>query len=547
MGYQRFQETVHKAQRTAIYGGKIFGFAVLLQLFIFSFLFTKEMKVYPAFNVKILAKSYIKKDAELKKEQLSYLIKAYPIPLLISFSSYFVIFTLFYFFNKRKIKQEHRGTRLIELLELVKQLKRYKDKYLRIGGYDKSTHILTHEDDICLKTNKKQELIYRKNFVEIPEKIEFTHFIVIGKSGSGKTSLINPIVSQMIERSDRMIVHDYKGDFTKNFYSEHRDLIFNPTKPQKCVKWSVFNDIDSKEDIKSIANSLIPEPSKNEDPFWKTAAKDILIGCLISLREFRKTTNQDIYNLVVSNNEEIEKVLQSSQEASIYAHYFNKSNQKTLNSIMSIFRTYTSCFEYLKEIDGDFSIKEWVATSSKNIYIQNKENIKEAIAPALTLFIDTVSRELLSHDDRDFKTVFILDEFGRLNKMSSILDLLTNGRSKGASVWILLQEFSQIDAKYGKDGRKTIVNTCSSQFYFAINEAESARELSEQIGDAETINEDESIYHQTDDLNGFNVRKSLQTKKVVLASEILNLKEREFYMKLNGFNWCKNKVFIQKI
>lgn len=538
------------------YIAKIISIAFVFQAFVFAYLLTNNLKQVEEFNLKTYAKSIFKAKSEpyttIKQEQESILIENGTIPLILSFGTYFLIFGIFYLFARKDAEaqvKEARGAKLVRLDELVKSLKGYKDKYIAIGGYDKRTHILTEGDNISLKLDKAKEMIYREHSIEIPEKFEYTHFCVIGKSGSGKTSLINPTVEQIRERGDRMIIHDYKGDFTKNFYKVGKDLIFNPTTPDRCVKWSVFNDIENKEDMRALAHSLIPAPVVGEDAFWKNASRDILAGCLMSLFEIGKKSNKDIYELVTSPNATIEEALRSSVSASKYAYAFDPSNQKTLNSLMSVLRTYTSCFEYLADIDGDFSVRAWVKNSSKNIFVQNRENIKEAISPALTLFIDTISRELLSHDDRMDKTIFVLEEFGRLNTMSSVLDLLTNGRSKGASVYILAQEFAQIEAKYGKEGRKTIVNACSSQIYFGVNDAESAKEISAQIGEEEKTQEDESIHHKTqiEDMEGLNVRRHQSVKSVVLPSEILNLREREFYIKLNGLDWCKSKVFIKKL
>lgn len=549
MGYQNFQETILKLKLRGAYGAKIIGIAFVVQVFIFSYLFTNVLKK-EEFNAKTYAKSYFQKEFKEEKQKHELLmLQHYQKPLLISFAPYIFVFGAFYLFTRRSNKSNLiRGTKLVTLKELIRSLEMYKNKYLSVGGFNKNTHILVEEDEISKKLNKAKEMDYRANSIEIPEQIEYEHFCIVGKSGSGKTVLINPIVEQIRERGDRLIIHDYKNDFTNNFATS-RDLIFNPAVPNRCVKWSVFNDIDSKEDIKSIAVSLIPAASEKEDPFWKNASRDILIGCLLSLFEIGKATNRDIYELVTADNETIEQALTASPSAARYAHVFAKSNQKTLNSIMSVFRTYTSCFEYLQDIDGDFSIKEWVEKSSKTIFVQNRENIKEAIAPALTLFIDTISRELLSQDDRLDKTVFIFDEFGRLNRMSSILDLLTNGRSKGASIYLLVQEFAQIEERYGKEGKRTIVNACANQIYFSVNDAESAEELSKQIGDSEKLQEDESIHHktETDEMQGLNVRKQKTINKVVLASEILNLRQREFFIKLSGQNWSRSKVFIRKL
>jgi len=556
MGYRNFQNRIVRLKLMSAYIAKIISIAFIFQAFVFAYLLTNNLKKVEEFNLKIYAKSIFKAKSEpyttIKQEQEVILIENGTIPLILSFGTYILIFGVFYFFARKDAEaqvKEARGAKLVRLDELVKSLKAYKDKYITIGGFDKKTHILTEGDNIALKLDKAKEMSYREHSIDIPQKFEYTHFCILGKSGSGKTSLINPVVEQIRERGDRMIIHDYKGDFTKNFCKVGKDLIFNPTTPDRCVKWSVFNDINSKEDMRALAHSLIPAPFVGEDAFWKNASRDILTGCLMSLFEGGKKSNKDIYELVTSHNATIEEALRSSVSARKYAYAFDPSNQKTLNSLMSVFRTYTSCFEYLADIDGDFSVREWVKNSSKNIFVQNRENIKEAISPALTLFIDTISRELLSHNDRTDKTIFVLDEFGRLNKMSSVLDLLTNGRSKGASVYILAQEFAQIEAKYGKEGRKTIVNACSNQIYFGINDAESAKEISAQIGQEEKTQEDESIHHKTqiEDMEGLNVRRHQSVKSVVLPSEILNLKEREFYIKLNGLDWCKSKVFIKKL
>lgn len=549
MGYKNFQETMLKFKLTSAYIAKIVGAAFVLQVFVFSYLYTKELK-NENFDAKIYAQSYFKQElSAAKQEQEQILLKNYEKPLLISFAPYLLVFMVFSLFGREKnLKKESRGARMVTLKEFIKALDMYRDRYLSIGGFDKKTHILVEEDEICKKVDKAKEINYREHSIEIPEKFEYEHFCIIGKSGSGKTSLINPLVAQMRERSDRMVIHDYKGDFTKNFATS-KDLIFNPANPDICVKWSIFNDIENKEDIKAIVSSLIPGAIQGEDPFWKNASRDILIGCLSSLFEVGKASNRDIYELVTADNETIEKALTASPAAAKYAHAFEKSNQKTLNSIMTVFRTFTSCFEYLQDIDGDFSVKQWVESSSKTIFVQNRENIKEAVAPALTLFIDTISRELLSQEDRIDRTVLILDEFGRLNKMSSVLDLLTNGRSKGASIYILAQEFAQIEAKYGREGRKTIVNACSNQIYFGVNDADSAEELARQIGEEESLKADESIHHKTnsDEMEGLNIRKHKSTAKVVLSSEIMSLRQREFYIRLSGQNWAKAKVFIKKL
>ncbi len=69
----------------------------------------------------------------------------------------------------------------------------------------------------------------------------------------------------------------------------------------------------------------------------------------------------------------------------------------------------------------------------------------------LSLFIDFMGRKLLSLDDDENRSIyFILDEFGTLQKMPTIVDILTQARSKGGRVFLGTQDFSKIDEIYGK-------------------------------------------------------------------------------------------------
>ena len=66
------------------------------------------------------------------------------------------------------------------------------------------------------------------------------------------------------------------------------------------------------------------------------------------------------------------------------------------------------------------------------IYVTNYADIRDTLKPILTLFIDLLGRKLLSLADSHTRRVFfMLDEVNTLQKMSTLLDLLTLSRSKG--------------------------------------------------------------------------------------------------------------------
>ena len=474
--------------------------------------------------------------------------EALKIPFFVSL----IIYPAAFYFNKvfkKKIEDKKivKGSKLISLSEFVKKLKKFKSK-LQISGFDKRRHILTQEDKLNLKINKKEELEFRKNKLPIPFKIENKHFFIIGAPGSGKTLLLNEVLEQFKLRDERVLIHDFKGDFVDKFYNPIEDLIFNPLNGD--INWSILNDIENEFDIDFIAASIIPQPGFKEDPFWKTAARDVLIAILKYCYKNNLTKNSDIFEILKKSNEEIAKLLEKNGFGYV-KDYISGKDSKQAQSVMATLKQHTKFLEILK--DGDFSIKNYLKSGKGFIFLQNTASIKDTISPALSLFLDVFAKNVLSlKDNLDRRIFFILDEFGMLNKLNSIVDLLTNGRSKGASVWLAIQDIGQINNLYGDNLRQTIMNACNNYFCFKVNDYQTAELLSKKFGEAKIKNIDEMINHSVVDnldmQNGkLNRRISEKIEKLILPSEMQSLNEREFFVSLAALKEItKAKVYVPK-
>ena len=55
--------------------------------------------------------------------------------------------------------------------------------------------------------------------LSIPFKCENRHFFTIGKPGAGKTQLLCRAIEKVVERNDKAIVYDFKGDYISRFYN----------------------------------------------------------------------------------------------------------------------------------------------------------------------------------------------------------------------------------------------------------------------------------------------------------------------------------------
>ncbi len=112
----------------------------------------------------------------------------------------------------------------------------------------------------------------------------------------------------------------------------------------------------------------------------------------------------------------------------------------------------------------------------------------------VTLFITQTYKELvekanlnLRRKDTDTailkrKAYFILDEFGNLPKLENIEGMVTVGRSRGIRYLFVLQSFSQLNAKYGKDIGDIVKTNCNVKIFIGSDDPDTRREFSELCG-----------------------------------------------------------------
>lgn len=258
--------------------------------------------------------------------------------------------------------------------------------------------------------------------VPIPRMSIFSHLLIIGSSGAGKTQLLKKNVYKAVKKQlGKNLIHDIKGDWTSELFSVERgDMIFSPM-DSRSVKWTVWNDIHDVLDIKNFCDWVVPDVP-GVDPFWRQSARAILESIMIYLWKNDLTTNADIKRLVNLPGEELAELLDGVGRGSSFAK--KNDSYMTLQSLMVF-------IDFLE--DGDFSIREFV-TSDKpgNIFLLNNEKSEALMRPVLSLFVNFFGSSVLSTaDSMDRIPIYMwLDEFTSLQKLPKVIDLLKLGRSK---------------------------------------------------------------------------------------------------------------------
>ncbi len=270
--------------------------------------------------------------------------------------------------------------------------------------------------------------------------------------------MIYSFLEKLRKQQAKAIIYDFKGDYVSCFFRPETDLLFNPL-DLRTLHWCLFSEVETFADVDSIAMSLIPLSNK-EDKFWVDGARDVFSSILFYLKSTGKVTNQDIWDHVSLPEESLLSVMQNAvgqgleqcKRALGYLLGFKTTGSKVASDVLSTMRQYTNCFFYVKHLQSGFSIKKWIESEDSSfLFLVGYPRLRDTLRPLLSLFIDIAIKHVLSLPENPERRIyFILDEFATLQKLSSVLQGLEQGRSKGLSLVTALQDFNQLERIYQK-------------------------------------------------------------------------------------------------
>jgi type IV secretory pathway TraG/TraD family ATPase VirD4 len=382
--------------------------------------------------------------------------------------------------------------------------------------------------------------------VVMPANAEVKHCFVVGRPGTGKTVVMRQVIEGIRRIGAKAIVYDFKGDYLSSFYDPNvGDLIFNPL-DTRSVGWNLFSEIETTMDIDSISTSLIQPSISNSEPFWNDAARDVFAGLLRVLWASGARTNKDIWAAITAPAIDIAKWLRDTPGGERGFRYVEGASSKQTISVLSVLMQFCKSFQFLAGMEGNFSLKRWVEDPTQKgiMFVTSYADIADSLRPILSLMVDLVGRKLISMpNDYSRRLFFVIDEFGTLQRLSTIQQLLTLARSKGGSVWLGIQDIGQVDKLYGKEGRQTIVNACGSSVMMAVSDPDTARFLSDKIGEREYSSVDETLTMGVEnERDGISAARKHKTDKLILSSELTGMPDLTAFLRMPGMDVAKISI-----
>ena len=347
--------------------------------------------------------------------------------------------------------------------------------------------------------------------IQTTEHLETSHALIVGGAGAGKTTILWPMIQQIMDRGDRAIIFSFKGDFEQRIGAGERIgrqfALLAPWDNRSAV-WAVGRDIQTRLDAEALANTLIPEPpgGSKSDPMWTNGSRSLLVGIISDVqREFG--VNWGFAELAKRSAEALAdfpvlKKIIERESPQAYSLISGGASSKTTASFLATISSFLTQVINLgvaadnlkKSARGrQWSVDAWLSSSSPSpvprVAVLGFRPSAKAISQAWgASIIEQIVLKLsdlpdVSPDER--RVWLILDEVPKLGQVPSITDALETLRSKGVRVVLGTQGIDQIEETYSKNVARSWATQTATKIIGRITEPESQKWASSLVGERE--------------------------------------------------------------
>lgn len=331
---------------------------------------------------------------------------------------------------------------------------------------------------------------------------DYTHTLIIGATGSGKG--IGYVIPNLLTyRKGSVVVFDPKGDLYKTT-AKHRAkhgskvILLSPGKGHRFNPMTLI-ERDSKiipEEAAALAASLaVPEPGEKE-PHWNQRARQILTAVIafVLWKFVENERNLNTVQDIVSTPRYIKEIGEKLSElGGIYARFgghiaslfegeiYTKEGAGVMSTVTRnlTFLDSERVGECVSETTFDVSA---LMMGRLTIYLHIPPHMLEAWKGLLRLWVGSFVRLIgRTASEVSSETLFLLDEASALSGLTEVEEALVRGRSAGVRLVLVYQSDDQARAAFV--GKPTLIHdNCDTQIYLGASSIETAKRISESIG-----------------------------------------------------------------
>ena len=249
-----------------------------------------------------------------------------------------------------------------------------------------------------------------------------------------------------------------------------------------------------------------------DQPTWEQGARNLIFGFVLAMCEDCIKGKIDESQLVLFNiYHNITKYC--SEDTTALRNYliegrdeFSKVKGLVNTVLITSDKTLTSYLSevnsYMQQLSDDGIMSMTAENDLDVVNMDESPNAVFIIVPDerftrhrfVTLFITQMYKELVEKANLNLRrgekdtailkrnTYFVLDEFANLPKFENIEGMVTVARSRGMRFLFVLQSYSQLTAKYGRDVADILKGNCNVKIFIGSDDSETRKEFSELCG-----------------------------------------------------------------
>lgn len=377
----------------------------------------------------------------------------------------------------------------------------------------KNSYFNNVESGIVLGMTKKKE---KEEIYVVGDDV---HTIGIGATRSGKSRhVVIPTICTLGLAGESMVLSDPKGElynYTEPFLKRlgYEVIAVDFKNPLKSHRYnflqSVINEVKKNnipkaiECVWDITSSLVGE-AKGEK-IWTNGEASTIAGSIMNVVYDNRAKNSNKYQNMTNTYFFIANMFKTIGKEMPITNYMeelkddhpargliaiseiapSKTRGSFFTSALTTLRLFTNPLIHSMTNESDFDPKDLGEKKVALFIILPDE--KKTYYSLASLLVSQVYEQLVAVADErggrlENRVNFILDEFGNFTPIPDFDTKLTVGGGRGIRFNIFLQDFAQLDAKYGKEVSKIIRGNCENWIYLQTNDQETLDELSKKLG-----------------------------------------------------------------
>lgn len=341
------------------------------------------------------------------------------------------------------------------------------------------------------------------------------HVLSIAPTGSGKG--VGAVFPNLLDYPGAVVVTDIKGENHAVTARYRRDVLRQPVEaldPFDLVGGNArYNPLDlidpSRADAYDLARLIasmlvVPEPGSRE-PFWDDEAASLVAGIVLYVALVADPADRHLgtvrHYLTLSPSQFktlLRKMAATDACFGLIRRAANRIAQKEARLLSGVLASTNRHTELLDSPNllptltaSTFSMAD-LKRSPRTLYLVLPPHHLRAHGRWLRLLVACALRVLTSTPGRPPRNVlFLLDEFAVLGRMEVVEEAIAYARSFGISIWMLVQDLSQLREVYRNSWETLLANTRVKQAFGTADDA-TAEYLSRLTGQAtvrvETLN-----------------------------------------------------------